>query len=443
MATNEKPNEKPLKVVELRVDNVKRIQALDVRPDGAPVVRVEGRNGAGKSSAIDAIAYALGGKSLLPDRPVREGEEEARVVVDLGELVVERRWTGGGARTYLEVRARDGAKYGSPQAILDGLCSRVAFDPLAFVREEPRKQAETLRRLAGLDLSAIEAEHRKAYDTRTEANREVKRLEAQLAAQSEDPGAPIQEVNVAAVLEEQRLAWKKIDENRQVRTQVTRFTLRVNELEREAERLHAQAAEIARQLEGLERDLVSERGKCDGAHRASAALVDPDLGAIEVRLRSAGDENRRAQRARAREELVRQLATAAKKADQLSSDVSAAEEKKRIIIASARWPVAELGIDGDTVTWRGLPLAQASSAEQLRVSVAIGFALHPRAKVLLVREGSLLDAESMRLLGESARESDGQVWVERVSDGGLSVLFEDVNPFEAARPSVTAVKREE
>lgn len=425
-----------LRIVRLEVENVKRIHALSVDAGGAPIVRVEGRNGVGKSSAIDAIAYALGGKDLIPDRPVRDGEDAARVVVDLGELIVERRWTGGGERTYLEVRARDGAKHPTPQRILDSLCSRVAFDPLAFVREEPRKQAETLHRLAGLDLSAVETERKKAYDARTEANREAKRLDALLAASPEDFGAPVREVDVAAILLEQRVAWKVINENRQTREKVEQARRRTEETARELTRLRDQAAAIARQVVALERSLEGEQGDFAAAEATATALRDPDLNAIEAKLRSAGDENRRHQAARARAVLIDEARTASLRAAEFGREIAALEAAKRLAISSAKWPVDGLGVDGDAVTWHDLPLAQASSAEQLRVSAAVGFALHPRAKVLLVREGSLLDAESMRLLGELARENDGQVWIERVSDGDLSVLFEDANPFMAA--TVTA-----
>jgi hypothetical protein len=76
--------------------------------------------------------------------------------------------------------------------------------------------------------------------------------------------------------------------------------------------------------------------------------------------------------------------------------------------------------------YRGFPFEQASSAEQLRVSAAIGMALNPELKVMLIRDGSLLDAESLRLLSELAERADHQIWIERVSTGEeVSVVIED------------------
>ena len=105
------------RIVKLQAENIKRLRAVEITPDGN-IVRITGRNGQGKSSVLDAIAYALGGQSLVPSKPIREGEKKARAIVTLDNgLTVERRFTEKG--TVLEVKREDGAKYGSPQAMID------------------------------------------------------------------------------------------------------------------------------------------------------------------------------------------------------------------------------------------------------------------------------------------------------------------------------------
>jgi len=76
---------------------------------------------------------------------------------------------------------------------------------------------------------------------------------------------------------------------------------------------------------------------------------------------------------------------------------------------------------------RGVPFSQASSAEQLRVSVAMGLAMNPTLRVVLIRDGSLLDSASMQLIAEEAAKNKAQVWVERVSEdgAGCTVVIED------------------
>ena len=63
---------------------------------------------------------------------------EASVELDLGEYIVSRRWTHKGS--YLHVRQRDEEgrplPVSRPQDLLDGMLSKVAFDPLSFMRSE-------------------------------------------------------------------------------------------------------------------------------------------------------------------------------------------------------------------------------------------------------------------------------------------------------------------
>src|SRR6185436_2642524 len=130
------------KIIKLTSENVKRLTAVEITPKGNVVV-IGGRNGAGKSSVLDSIEYALGGDPSAK-MPVRRGEKNAKVVVDLGDIVVKRSFTSAGG-THLIVTNADGEKQTSPQAILDKLVGRLTFDPLEFSRQKPAQQAETLR----------------------------------------------------------------------------------------------------------------------------------------------------------------------------------------------------------------------------------------------------------------------------------------------------------
>lgn len=114
------------KIIKLTAENVKRLSVVEISPEGN-VVTIGGRNGQGKTSVLDSIEYALGGNPS-DTMPVRSGEESAKVVVDLGDIVVKRTFTAAGG-TSLTVTNADGVKQASPQAILDKLTGRLTFDP--------------------------------------------------------------------------------------------------------------------------------------------------------------------------------------------------------------------------------------------------------------------------------------------------------------------------
>ena len=118
------------------------------------------------------------------------------------------------------------------------------------------------------------------------------------------------------------------------------------------------------------------------------------------------------------------------------------DEAKRKAIAGAKYPVPGLAFDQlGGVTLDAIPFAQCSSAEQLKVSVAIGIALNPSLRVLLIRDGSLLDAESLTMVRDMAQKAEAQVWLEAVTTdaGKCQVIIEDGMIAEpAAQPAKDA-----
>ncbi len=112
--------------------------------------------------------------------------------------------------------------------------------------------------------------------------------------------------------------------------------------------------------------------------------------------------------------------------DELTAAIEVIDEEKRKQMAKARFPVEGLSFDSTGVLFNGVPFRQASSAEQLKVSMAMGLAMNPQLRVVLIRDGSLLDDDSMRMVAEMAAKHDSQVWVERVGKGEeVSVIIED------------------
>ena len=71
-----------MKIISLTAENVKRLRAVHIEPDGSLVV-IAGRNGQGKTSVLDSIWYALGGgpASKTTQRPIRDGQDKAALTI--------------------------------------------------------------------------------------------------------------------------------------------------------------------------------------------------------------------------------------------------------------------------------------------------------------------------------------------------------------------------
>jgi hypothetical protein len=420
-----------MRVLKLSAENFKRLKAVEIVPNGA-VVEVRGRNGVGKSSVLDAIWAALGGADAAPGRPIRSGADKAEITLDLGDLVVTRRFLPSG-NSPLIVAAQDGARYPSPQAVLDRLIGKISFDPLEFTRMKPRDQLDTLRGLVNLDvdLDALDLQRAAFYGQRTDANREAKQLRGQAAGVIVPAGLPAERVDTAALAAEVERAG---EHNRNVerqrgarsaaRTKIESTEASIAALRDRRRKLLQEARLLYQQIKGAEtRQRELEAGFAD-----LPPLAEPiDTSAIVARVREAEGINAGIVERERRAALEDAATIAEQRSDQLGEAIEAVDAEKARAIERANLPVAGLGFGDGGVLFNGVPFEQASQAEKIRVSVAIAMSANPELRVLCVRDGSLLDDDSLRLLTELVTERDYQLWLERVGDEAAEtgVVIED------------------
>lgn len=420
------------KILKLTTENVKRISVVQITPEGNLVV-IGGRNGQGKSSVLDSIMYALAGGDSLPSKPVRKGEDRAKVELDLGDMVVRRTFTATGG-TSLVVTNKDGVKYPTPQAMLDNLTGRLSFDPLEFAQQNPDKQSETLQALVGLDFKKQEAEIERIFDQRTIVNRDVKALQSRLVAAPEHEGVSGDEVSTAEILAKQGKASEQNAANEKLR-QVAANRERAAKTAKEA--LYASESLVLSLQKQLKEavDAVSTRIAELQASQKSASdskdqisgLQDTDLAPFQEQARNVELTNRKIRENKTKADLRLQFNAKQKESEKLTEQIEALEKQKRSAVASAKFPVDGLTLDDSRkVVFNGIPFDQASTAEQLRVSISIGLALNKNLRILLIRRGSDLDPESLKLVAEMAEKADAQVWLETSrTDAPMSVVMDD------------------
>ena len=424
----------PLTILGLEAENVKRLKAIMIHPAAVGVVKICGQNAAGKSSVLDAIEAALSSKRAEPEVPIRTGETSAKVVLDLGEFRVVRSWTDKGS--YLSVHRQDG-KLAKPRDFLDRLIGTgLGFDPLAFATQKPATQVVALLDLLKLpeDPRKLDAQKAQFYAQRTEVNREIKSLQAQCVGLP-DPNAevPRELVSVEALLAEHAASTKVKAANDAVRTQRA-------ELQRSAEQLEEQIAEVVRELNGLrltQREIQEQLIEVDESVKT---LQDPELAGIMDTIRSAESVNAIVRQVQRHDELCEQILGKEMESTGLTSQIESLDARKLQVLSEAPFPVPGLGfaeIQGEyRVTFNGIPLAECASSERLRVGMAIAMATNPTVRVILIREGSLLDKDSLAAVEAMAKEGLYQIWVEIVGeDGADAFVIQDgglLKPTESA-----------
>lgn len=419
-----------MRIVKLTADNIKKLRAVEIVPDG-PVVQISGANGAGKTSVLDSILWALGGTKTLDAQPIRDGEQRAAIVLDLGEMRVTRTFTRD--NSYLKVETADGAVYKSPQALLDGLIGRLSFDPLAFSRADAKTQTEILIAATGLTLddaalekaagrppvrgsdpiSTLRATYKAVFEDRKAVNRQVEQAKAALAAV---PAVePVTPVSVTDLMAEQQQLLTQRDAVRAHNAQGAALDAEMDRLTATRTRLQAELAACTEAL-----------AKVTLARGQWKPQSEPDFTAITERMAQADTLNAQARQYEARQQATAALATHEAQAAALTRQLRAIIDFQKELMASARFPVPGLGFNAEGVTYQDRPFAQASSAEQLRVSVALGIALNPTLRVMRIQDGSLCDSASMQILTELATQHDMQCWIEVVDESGaVGVYIED------------------
>lgn len=415
-----------MRIIQLTAQNIKRIKAIDITPEKHMNV-IGGKNAAGKSSVLDLIMAGLAGGKHLPEVAIREGQEKGFVEIEIGdvdeetgemkraEFTVRRTFTASGGGS-LTVTAKNGDRKTSQQAFLDAHMGRVFFDPLKFARDVS-SQVPTLQALVGLDFTAHEAERSMAYQRRTASNSRLKDAKARLAGISEPTEIAPERVSIQDLLD-------RIDQaqnaNRDRSIQLEEYRQADKRLLNDKELLEDRLSEIK-----VLQDCIATQ-EAEISKRSDLPDSIPTEG-LKKQIRSAEETN---ERVRVFEEMdfqISQLTAEIKKQGQLSqeatTEIDRLDATKRKAIDDAGLPVEGLSFGPSSVLYNDLPFSQASDAETVRVSTAIGMATNPILRLMLIREGSLLDDDNLALIGEMAIEEDYQIFVERVGHGPETTII--------------------
>lgn len=399
-----------MKIIELKSENIKRIKAIEIIPKDNMVI-ISGKNGAGKSSVLDSIWFALEGKASLRDTPIpiRKGEKRAEVRLVVGDFIVTRHWTDND-KSYLKVTNKEGLPYNSPQELLDSFIGKLTFDPLEFAGMKEKEQSELLLEVAGVNLDEIDEQISVAREGRRLQGQRVKLLEGQ------------REVITPEIVPEKLVNTSEL--NRELeKTMECNQIIAYAELDREGSKTVISG--LKEEIEDLENKINNVKTEIE-RHKNIIKSKDIylkqnktiEIGPIRNKIEGAEEANE-IFRANERNKLADQkLSETQKIYDIYTKDIQALLADKESTLKSAKMPISGLGISDTSVTYNDIPFSQLSLSEQLRVSLAIAMALNPKLKVIRITDGSLLDDNSMEVIKRLADKRDYQIWLEKVDSSG-------------------------
>lgn len=392
-----------MRIIGFAAENIKKLKTVEFIPD-PNLNEISGSNGAGKSSLLNSVWLALGGRDASKEvtNPLRNGTDKGHVTLDLGDLIVKRTFTEKGGS--LTVTSQDGAKYSSPQGILDGLRAKF-IDPSAFVDLSPKEQREALLQIVdlGFDLDAHEAERKAVFEKRTEVGREGRKYG--------DPGTvdeslPEVEESAAELLTQIQNAQKIVSDYRALQDSL--------------ERHKAELVEALAKVQRLQDTITNEE--------AAVASQDaqPDVKAMTDRLSHLEAHNAAIRANNETRRKYNELQELFAEHEALTNQIAELDKKKADALANAALPVDGLSIEEDGITLDGVPFRDCSTAQKIVAALKIAAAGAPKLKVIQIQRGESLDKNNFALVKQFAEDNGFQIFIETVGDGhGSALIIED------------------
>lgn len=406
-----------VKITALEAENVKRIKAVALTPAPTGLTLVGGNNNQGKTSVLDALAWALGGEKFRPNAAQRDGAvapAHLRVTLSNG-VVVERK----GKNSNLTVTDPTGRRSG--QQLLNAFVEPLALDLPRFMEASDKEKADILLRIIGIgnELHIRDMEIKSIYDKRT--------FTGQLAQQKKHfadelisyPDAPEQPLSASDLIRQQQEILARNGENQRKRSQLSQLESKSQTLAQRREQLEAELARLTEEQTALTTDLYAAR-------KSAEDLQDESTVELEASIQSIEETNRKVranlEKARAEDEAKHY----SEEYDRLTEAIAQKRKERLDLLNGADLPLPELSVEDGALTYKGKRWRDMSGSDQLRVAAAIVRRLNPDCGFVLLDKLEQMDMTTLEEFGRWLEAEGLQAIATRVSTGSeCQIIIED------------------
>lgn len=402
---------------ELQVENLKRIKAVKLEPSASGLTVIGGKNGQGKTSVLDAIAWALGGEKFRPTNPKRDGALTPPIlhVVLSNGIIVERKGVNGS----LKVIDPTGKKSG--QRLLDEFISKLALNLPAFLHASEAEKSKALLQIIGVGdkLTVLDRKEEQLYNQRQEVGRIADRKKKAAEEMPFYPNMPAEPVSVSDLLKEQQDILARNGENERKR----RNARDMQERFMRAESNYKAAMEA---LKAAEDTLRKARADAEVAAKSAQDLQDESTAELKENLRNVEVMNEKIRANAAKEGAELEANNLQQEYEGLTEQIESVRSARAGLLKEADLPLPGLSVKDGHLLYKGEPWDGMSGAEQLKVAVAIIRKLNPECGFVLMDKLEQMDTDTLREFGKWLEEEGLQVIATRVSTGNeCSIIIED------------------
>lgn len=407
----------PVKIASLEAENVKRIKAVQIEPAATGLTVIGGNNGQGKTSVLDAIAWALGGEKYRPAAAQREGANTPpRLQITLSNgLVVERR----GKNSSLTVTDPEGRRAG--QQLLNEFVEQLALDLPRFMAASDKDKADTLLKIIGVGdkLAELDRQIKTAFDRRTAIGQIARQKKAFAEEMLEYPEAPDEPVSATELILRQQEILARNGENQRLRDQEAR-------LRSQTEALQARVDSLAEQLRQASEQCAATMAEFQRAQHAADGLQDESTAELEASIRDIEEINRKVRANMDKARAADEAAAMESEYDAMTGEVERLRSERMALLDGADLPLPGLSVEDGCLTYQGRRWGDMSGSDQLRVATAIVRRINPACGFVLLDKLEQMDLDTLRQFGAWLESEGLQAIATRVSTGGeCQIIIED------------------
>lgn len=406
-----------IKINQLEIENTKRVKAVKLEPSAVGLTVIGGRNGQGKTSILDSIAWCLGGDRFRPSQPQREGSVvPPHLKIELSNgLIVERKGDNGS----LKVIDPNGNKAG--QQLLNEFVEQFALNLPKFMQQTNKEKAETLLKIIGVGdrLYQLETEEQQLYNQR-HAIGQIADQKAKYA--KEMPlytGVPKEPVSASELIRQQQEILARNGENQRKRQFADKLKTDYVALDNQINVYREKLEELLKKQEQLSEDLRVATESAESLQDESTAELEANIADIEkinIKVRANLD----------REKAEIDAEEYKKQYDSLTEQITTVREAKTDLLKGADLPLDGLSVENGELTYNGFKWDSMSGSEQLKVATAIVRKLNPNCGFVLLDKLEQMDIETLSEFGKWLEQEGLQVIGTRVSTGDeCSIIIED------------------
>ena len=406
-----------IKINKLEIENVKRIKAVKIEPTQNGLTIIGGNNNQGKTSVLDAIAWAIGGDRYRPTSAQRNGSviyPNLHIVMNNG-LVVERK----GKNSDLKVTDPDGKKSG--QQLLNEFVEQLAIDLPKFMEANNKEKAKTLLQIIGIEseLNALEKEEKELYNERLAIGRIADQKEKFAKEQPYFPDAPLEPISALELIRKQQEILAKNGENQRKRDNVEKYKQNILFLRQEV-------TAMREQLEKKEHELADAQKALDIAITDAKDLQDESTEELENSLNDIEELNRKVRANLDKDKAEEDARQYREQYRELTNKIEDTRDRRTNLLETAELPLPELSVNDGELIYKGQKWDNMSGSDRLKVATAIVRKINPKCGFVLLDKLEQMDMQTLNEFGQWLEQEGLQAIATRVSTGDeCSIIIED------------------